>query len=112
MMRIGSPFQREVAFANLAFGVLGLLSFKMRESFRLAAIIGYSLFLLGAAYGHIQEMTTKGNYAEYNAGSVLYIDILISVILIILWIAHCQLRNGSDRLDDQKALQGHRSAIS
>ncbi|MBE2899220.1 hypothetical protein DNK57_00005 [Methanothermobacter thermautotrophicus] len=45
----GSPFQLEVAFANLSFGVLGLLSWKFRGEFWMATIIGFSVFYLGAA---------------------------------------------------------------
>jgi hypothetical protein len=93
---IGSPFQREVAFANLAFGILGLMSFWLRKSFWLATIVGFSIFMLGAAYGHVYEATSNGNYAAYNAGAVLYWDILLPVILIALWVALCLLRKGSE----------------
>jgi hypothetical protein len=83
---IGNPFQREVAFANLAFGILGILSIKYRGGFWLATIISSSVFLLGAAYGHVLEMSS-GNYAANNAGMVLYTDIALPIILIGVWIA-------------------------
>jgi len=44
-----SPFQFEVAVANLAFGVLGILCLWPRRGFRTATGIGYSIFLLGCA---------------------------------------------------------------
>jgi hypothetical protein len=44
---IGSPFQREVAFANLAEGILGLMCLKWRGSFWLATIVSYSIFFWG-----------------------------------------------------------------
>ena len=66
----GSPFQFEVAVANLAFGVLGLLCLRLRGLFWWATAIGIGIFLLGAAYGHVQQMVTAQNYAPGNAGVV------------------------------------------
>jgi hypothetical protein len=84
----GSPFQFEVAVANLAFGILGVLSFWVKGKFRLASVIGVSVFLLGAAYGHIVQMS-KGNFAPNNTGVLLYIgDIAIPVIMLILVIIY------------------------
>lgn len=67
----GSPFQFEVGIANLAFGVLGLLSLKIRENFWVATVIGFSVFYLGAAYGHIINIIETGNMAPGNAGFAL-----------------------------------------
>jgi len=84
----GSPFQLEVAFANLAFGVLGILCFWIRGNFWTASIIGFSIFTLGAAYGHILNMFSTRNYAPGNAGAVLILDILIPILLIALLLAY------------------------
>jgi hypothetical protein len=84
----GSPFQYEVACANLAFGVLGILCAWLRSTFRLATIIGYSVFLVGAAYGHIQQMAIAQNYSPGNAGGALYADIIVPPVLLSLWIIH------------------------
>ena len=48
----GNPFQYEVAVANLAFGVLGLLCLRFRDGFWTATAIGWSVFMLGAAAVH------------------------------------------------------------
>lgn len=82
----GSPFQREVAFADLGCGILGLMCLKWRGSFWLATIVYYSIFSLGAGYGHILELQ-KGNFAINNAGPMLYFDIAYPLFLIALWIA-------------------------
>jgi hypothetical protein len=84
----GSPFQFEVAMANLAFGILGILCVFFKGGFRLATGIGYAVFLFGAAFVHIRETITTGNDAVNNAGPVLYIgDIAIPLlILILLWV--------------------------
>jgi hypothetical protein len=84
----GSPFQLEVAFANLAIGVLGILCYWIRDNFWTATVIAESIFLLGAAYGHIMNMVQFANYAPGNAGPVLYMDIIGPLILIILLITY------------------------
>ena len=82
-----SPFQLEVGFASLGFAVLGLLAFKGSRDMRLAAIVGPTCFLWGAAGGHIYQMIAQGNYAPGNAGIMLYSDILLPIIgLLFLWL--------------------------
>lgn len=84
----GSPFQQEVAFANLAFGVLGVLCIWIRGNFWTATVIGVSIFLLGDALGHISNIFVTGNYASGNAGAVLVLDILVPILLIGLLVAY------------------------
>jgi hypothetical protein len=84
----GSPFQLEVAFANLSIGVLGVLCYWIRGNFWTATVISSSIFLLGAAYGHIINMLQFANYAPGNAGAVLYMDIIGPIILIVLLIVY------------------------
>jgi hypothetical protein len=84
----GSPFQLEVAFANLSIGVLGILCYWIRGNFWTATVISSSIFLLGAAYGHIINMLQFANYAQGNAGAVLYMDIIGPIILIALLIVY------------------------
>ena len=83
----GNPFQQEVAFTNLGIGVLGVLCLWFRGGFWTATVIMNSIFLLGAAYGHIKEIVGKGNMNPLNAGPVLYFDILVPLITIVLLIA-------------------------
>ena len=84
----GSPFQFEVACTNLGFGILGILCFWIRGNFWTATIIGFSVFYLGAAYGHIMDIIKHGNYAPGNAGAPLYLDIILPIVLIILLVAY------------------------
>jgi hypothetical protein len=83
-----SPFQVEVAMANLAFGVLGLLCLWQPGGFRTATGLGYSIFLLGCAFGHLREMILQGNLAPYNVGPVLWVNDLAVpfAILTMLWV--------------------------
>ncbi len=92
----GSPFQTEVAFANLAIGILGILCYWIRDNFWTATVISSSIFLLGDAYGHIINMIQYSNYAPGNSGSVLYMDIIGPIILIVLLIAYKSMGRNTD----------------
>lgn len=80
----GSPFQSEIAAANLAFGVLGVLSFWIRGRFLLATVLGSCIFIFGAAYVHILQLRL-GDTAPYNSGIFLWGgDIAIPLFTLIL----------------------------
>jgi len=82
-----SPFQHEVGFASVGFAAVGLLAFKGSFDMRLAAILGPSLFLWGAATGHIHEIIANADYAPDNAGIMLYSDILFPLVSFgLLWL--------------------------
>lgn len=85
---IGSPFQTEIAFSNLAFGILGILCIWFRGNFWDAVVIGKSIFLWGAAYVHIKDLVSRKNKYIYNAGPVLYFDLLFPIVLIVLLILY------------------------
>lgn len=75
-----SPFQAEVGFASLGFAAVGFLAFRGDRGLRIAAVVGPSLFLLGAAGGHIYQMIATHNFAPGNAGVVFWTDILVPAI--------------------------------
>jgi hypothetical protein len=66
----GNPFQTEVAVADLALGVLGILCYWIRGNFWVAAVLSTSIFLLGAAVVHIQQIVVAQNYSPDNAGTI------------------------------------------
>jgi hypothetical protein len=80
----GNPFQYEVAVANLAFGILGLLCLRFRDSFWTATGIGWSIFLLGAAGVHLNQIRNGQPFAPDNRGAILYFDILMPVLVLAL----------------------------
>ena len=82
----GNPFQREIAFTNLGIGIAGVLCLFFRDGFWLAVIVMYSVFSIGAGFGHIHEQRKNKNAAEYNSGAVVAFDILMPVVLIVLWV--------------------------
>lgn len=77
-----SPFQFEVAIADLGFGILGILAFYPCYGFRLASVIGAIIWLWGDAAGHIYQMIIHHNYSVGNAGSWFWLDLIIPIILI------------------------------
>ncbi len=84
----GSPFQYEVGIANLGLGILGILCIWARRNFWLATIIMNGAFAWGAAYGHVKQMILYANYHPGNAGPVFYIDLLLPLITIVLFIIY------------------------
>lgn len=86
----GSPFQKEVAAADAAFGVLGILSFFIRDNFLVATVIGASVMLFWMGIGHMLDLKKNRNLSPYNAGSVVWFDLLVPVamvVLLVLWKA-------------------------
>jgi hypothetical protein len=83
----GSPFQLEVAVANLAMGVLGFSCIWLRGNFWIATVIAGTVWGFGTAFVHIREIIVHHNYAPGNAGIVFYLDFLIPTIFIALLIA-------------------------
>ncbi|WP_428561365.1 MAG: DUF6790 family protein [Solidesulfovibrio sp. DCME] len=81
-----SPFQFEVGMANFGFGLAGLLAPFTRPGYWLGLAIAQSVFLLGAAGGHIASMRA-GNFAPNNAGVIFYTDILGPLAMLALFYA-------------------------
>lgn len=79
-----SPFQYEVGFACLGFGVVGVIAFWGTFEFRAASVIGPGLFQWGAAGGHIYQMVTMHNFAPGNAGVVFWADIFLPILGLAL----------------------------
>ena len=88
-----SPFQLEVGFASLGFGIVGLIAFRASLGFRAAAIIGPAFFLWGAAGGHIYQMIMAHNFTPGNAGIIFWTDIILPIIGFILLHQQYSLRD-------------------
>jgi hypothetical protein len=81
-----SPFQLEVGAASLGFSIAGFIAAFAGFDRRLVAVIGPSIFMLGAAVGHVYQMVTAHNFAPGNAGIILYMDIFIPLFgFALLW---------------------------
>jgi hypothetical protein len=84
-----SPFQVEVGVASLGFSIAGFIAAFASFDRRLVAVIGPSIFSLGAGVGHIRQMITEHNFAPGNAGVIFYLDFIIPIFgLTLLWLQH------------------------
>lgn len=82
-----SPFQIEVGFASLGMGILGIMAYKKDKSLRLAAVVCNTIFLWGAAAGHIYQIKVNQNFAPGNGGIILWSDFLLPLagIGLLTW---------------------------
>ncbi len=78
-------FQTEVGFADLAIGVLGVLCYRFRDGFLLAAVIAVSIAYLGDAYGHLHQAAIHDNHAPDNPGLTLWADVIAPLVAIGLY---------------------------
>src|SRR5271155_4419424 len=81
-----SPYEYEVAMADLTVGVLGVLCLWFRGEFWLATAIANAVWLLGDAVGHIRQMLVYGNHAANNAGMFLVAEIITPLLILSLAI--------------------------
>jgi 4-amino-4-deoxy-L-arabinose transferase-like glycosyltransferase len=81
----GNPFQLEVAFANLAVGILGIVAMGRRDGFREATVIAVTVFSVGATVVHVMDIIETGNLAPgnslQNVGNLLKPALLIGFLV-------------------------------
>ncbi len=84
-----SPFQYEVAYANLTIGILGLSSFWFRRrDYLVASMVAYVSWFFADGLGHIYSLVVQSNHAPSNAGTVMYTDLLTPIlVMILLWLS-------------------------
>jgi hypothetical protein len=99
----GSPFQFEVGIHDGAWSVLGFLCIWIGGTFWLATGLGWSLFMLGATYGHIHEMVTAGNYAPYNFLTIFSDGFVALWLLVLLYLHYRQGGFGKESVPAQKS---------
>ena len=89
-----SPFQYEVAYANLTIGILGFSSFLYRKrDYLLASMVAFASWFFADGIGHVVSLVVDQNNAPSNAGSVLYTDLLTPLlVLLLLWISRAERR--------------------
>jgi len=84
----GSPFQFEVGIHDGAWGILGFLCVWFRNGFRIATGLGWALFMLGAAVGHVYQAVTHGDLAEYNFFTIFTDGFVAIELPILLYLDH------------------------
>ena len=91
-----SPFQFEIAFADLGLAVLGFRAASVSPRERLTSGLVAVVFLWGAAIGHVYQWFAGGDHAAGNTGGILANDVLIPAVMIAL-AARDVRRAGSGR---------------
>jgi hypothetical protein len=81
-----TPFEFEIAFANLCLAVMAFRAMSPHASARERITIGLGagMFLWGADFGHVWQWFAHGDHAPGNTGGVLIYDLLIPAVMIIL----------------------------
>jgi len=81
----GNPLQLEVAFANLAVGILGIVAMGRRDGFREATVIAVTVLGVGATIVHARDIIETGNLAPgntlQNVGNLLKPALLIGFLV-------------------------------
>ncbi|MDX1436343.1 MAG: DUF6790 family protein [Anaerolineales bacterium] len=90
----GSPFQLEIGFANLAFGILAAIAVGRRDGFREATIIGWTFFSVGAVIVHILDIAKTGNLAPGNTLINLTNLGRPALMIYLLWALRREERDG------------------
>ncbi len=78
-----SPFQFEVAAANLGIGTAGITAFKKNWDFALGVSLIAFFFIMGGAYSHLLEVLFAEDYRPANTGMIIYPDILTALLLVL-----------------------------
>lgn len=81
-----SPFQFEVAMANLGIGIIAVIAFRASYGFKIATIIAGTCWLWGDAMIHIYQMLAHQNFEIGSAGSWLWMDLVVPMSLIFCLI--------------------------
>jgi uncharacterized membrane protein YphA (DoxX/SURF4 family) len=90
----GSPFQRELAFYHLGFGISGLLALWLRDGFWLAIGLTSSIFLYGAGWVHLTDFLVHGNAAPRNWGfGVAFGNVVVPTVMMSLLALRVRLRH-------------------
>ena len=78
--------------ADLAIGITASVAFWQDLSFKAAAVLVASVFLLGDAVGHVHQMLGSGDFSSGNAGVPFYMNIICPVLAIALLVLEYRRR--------------------
>lgn len=82
----GSPFQTEMAFANLALGILGIVAVGRRDGYLEATVTAVTVVAIGATLVHFIDMFSNGNFAPgntiQNIANIVRPALLIGVLVL------------------------------
>lgn len=82
-----SPFQKEIAGANLGIGLGAIAASILGPEAAWAMTIMAAGFLWSAAAVHVADMVRRRNFAINNAGPIFWWDVLTPLTLLIALLA-------------------------
>ncbi|MBV9208835.1 MAG: hypothetical protein JO037_26280 [Actinobacteria bacterium] len=87
---VGTPWQREVGFADLSFGVISLIAaFSRVRAVWLVVVVAMAVFMLGAAAGHLlhhRRLRARGEDASSLGTASILGDVALPLTLIVLFV--------------------------
>jgi hypothetical protein len=86
-----SILQHQAATANIAFGIIAILAFNASFGFRMATVMGVTIWMWGDAL----LRATHFYFSPLYAGSVFWLEICLPVVLILCLVS---LRKESRRV--------------
>ncbi|KQR26275.1 DUF6790 family protein [Microbacterium sp. Leaf151] len=86
-----SPYELEVGFADLAFGIAGLIAANFSPDYWLAVILSSSIFRVGCGIGHIRSMIRDKNFAINNT-AILFVNFVVPAFLLFAFFTWAQYR--------------------
>jgi Family of unknown function (DUF6790) len=82
-----SPFQKEIAGANLGIGLGAIAAAFIGRPAGWAIFVVAASFLWSAAATHVWDMVKSKNFAINNAGPIFWWDIVTPLALLIVLLA-------------------------
>jgi len=82
----GTGFQKEVAFASLGLGILGVLSIWFRNDFWTATVVAFAVFYLGATWVHFTDPASRDTRSRLSV--FLYSNIVTALLFLGLLAIH------------------------
>lgn len=84
-----SPFQTELGFADLALGIVSVLSFWQGLEFKGALVAYIAIFYAGLCWVHMRDMLASGNREKGNFGGLLVMTAVKAIAFpLLLWFAY------------------------
>ena len=94
LSRPPSSFQWEVASACFGFGVMCLIAIRAGYGFRLATIVGFSLWLWANSAAYISKVVDNGWSMAGEVGIWIGLDIVIPALMILFFLAWSRASKG------------------
>lgn len=80
-----SPYELEVGFADLAYGIAGVIAAHFSPDYWFAVILISSIYRVGCGIGHIRSIVRDKNYAINNT-AILFVNFVVPAFLLCAYL--------------------------